>query len=431
MRALTILSVLLVGASQVHAQAEAIEWIQLAGGSSYDFGFAVAADNHGNSIIAGATRSSMSGENTGRYDLFVAKYDSAGKRLWLNQRGSDQREFAYGVATDADGHIYVTGYTGHRLDENTPMGMWDIFLMKFDPAGKWLWTRQEGSNRDDEGRAVTTDSSGNVYVAGVVRGNLHAVKRTGSADAFVCKYNSAGARLWTALWGSSEVDEAFGIACDSSENVFVTGWCGGSIEDHPYGGNGDAFLVKYDTHGKRQWLKQWGTENKETGYALACDRTGNVYASGYTTGELYGPRNGNRDIFLAKFDPSGKLLWGRQSGTAEHDQAWGLATDAEGNAYVTGETGASLHGSQHAGGSDLFLSKYDRDGARRWTQQSGTEGIDWARGVALGGNGVAFLTGASTGKLGGIANQGLDDAFLMKVATHRIPARARTAPASR
>ena len=418
MNKLVVFSVLVISASYAHAQV----WTRLAGVGSYDFGYAVAVDPFGNSIITGGTQGSMAGANAGRYDMFVGKYDPAGNLLWLNQRGTVEREFGFGVATDAAENIYVTGYTGSALDGNNHIGSWDIFLMKFGPTGNWLWTRQDGTGQDDEGRAIATDSSGNVYITGYVRGNFHGIPRVGTADVFISKYDSAGNRLWSALFGSPEVDESFGITCDASGNVFVTGWCSGSIEGNPYLGNGDNYLVKYNTSGQRQWLRVWGTINKDTGYSLACDAAENVYVSGYSTGSLYAPKAGNRDLFLAKYDASGNLIWGRQTGTSQHDQAWGVATDADGNAYVAGETGGPLNGNLCQGELDVFLSKYDPAGTRLWTSQMGTGDGDWADGVAVAGNGDVFVGGSTYGNLEGSTNQGLSDAFVMKfVPTTEVP----------
>lgn len=415
-----VLACLITIAIHVHARADAI-WTRIAGSNSYDFGYAVATDSSGNCIVAGGTQGSMSGGNAGRYDMFVGKYDASGNRLWLTQRGTSEREFAYGVATDTAGNIYVTGYTGSGLDGNSSIGMWDVFVMKFSPTGVWQWTKQDGTGQDDEGRAIATDSSGNIYVTGYVRGNFHGITRVGSSDVFISKYNSAGSRLWSVLFGSTDVDESFGITCDAAGNVFVTGWCSATIDGDPYLGNGDNFLVKYNTNGQKQWLRQWGTVNKDTGYALACDATGNVYVSGYTTGSLYASPLGNRDYFLAKYDTSGNLLWGRQTGTSGHEQGWGVAADAAGNAYIAGETGGPLDGNVYQGGLDIFVTKYDPLGTRIWTTQMGTAGDDWADGIVLDPNGVILLAGTTTGNLEGNSGLGLDDAFVMKLGAPVAP----------
>lgn len=397
-------------------QADVRLWTRLVATTAYDFGYAAAVDGAGNGIIAGATQGSLSGANAGRYDLFVAKYDPAGNRLRLRQRGTAERDFAFGVAVDSAGNIYATGYTGEGLDGNTHIGNWDVFLVKFDAAGNWQWTRQVGTSQDDEGRAVATDRFGNVYITGYVRGNFHGIPRVGASDIFISKYNAAGTRLWSALFGAPEIDESFGIACDNDGNVFVTGWTDGSIEGNPYLGNGDNVLAKYDSNGNRLWLRVWGTANKDTGYSVGCDANGNVYVSGYTRGPLYGSPQGERDVFLAKFDPNGNLLWGKLIGTAGHDQGWGTAVDPQGNVYVTGQTGGPLDGNTHAGLLDVFLSQYNPAGTRLWTVQYGTDGDDWADDIAVTTNGFVYLVGSTTGNLDGNTNRGVNDAFISRFA---------------
>jgi hypothetical protein len=287
--------------------------------------------------------------------------------------------------------------------------------MKCDASGNWQWTREDGASPDDEGRAVATDSAGNIYITGYIRGNFHGIPRVGTADVFISKYDSAGNRLWSALFGSTEVDESFGITCDASGNVFVTGWCSGSIDGTPYLGNGDNFLAKYSSSGQQLWLKQWGTGNKDTGYAVATDAAGNVYVSGYTTGPLYGVSPlGNRDYFLAKYDASGNFLWGKHDGTSGHDQGWGAATDAAGNVYVAGETGESLNGNSYQGMLDVFLTKYNPSGTRLWTAQYGTTADDLARGVAVDTNGTVYVAGYTGGNLDGLVNPGPSEPFLTK-----------------
>lgn len=409
-------------------QADVKVWTRLLGTGSYDFGYAAAVDAAGNGIIAGATQGSLSGGNAGRYDLFVAKYNPAGARVWLRQRGTAERDFAYGVATDPSGNIYVTGYTGAGLDGNSNIGQWDIFLTKFDASGTWQWTKQDGTSQDDEGRAVATDRFGNIYITGYVRGNFHGITRVGASDFFISKYNAAGTHLWSALFGAAEIDEAFGITCDNDGNVFVTGWTDGSIEGNPYLGNGDNVLAKYDSNGNRLWLRVWGTVNKDTGYSLACDASGNVYVSGYSTGPLYGSPLGDRDVFLAKYDPNGNLLWGKKIGTAGHDQGWGNAVDPAGNVYVSGQCSGPLDGNTYLGVDDIFLSKYSPAGVRLWTVQYGTADSDWADGMAVATNGTVYLVGSTLGNLDSIANQGLHDAFISKfVPATTLPPAAPTA----
>jgi hypothetical protein len=408
------------------AQTEVKAWSKMIGGSNYDYGQGIAVDPAGNVVFGGPTQSSLGGQSAGLFDVFAGKCDSSGNLLWLAQRGSTETEYGFddlngGVASDIYGNVYVVGRTKGSLDGYSNLGGYDMFLVKFGPNGNWLWTRQDGTSGDDTARAVATDSAGNVYIAGYVQGNFHGVTRVGASDVFISKYDQAGTRQWSVLFGSLGPDEAFGLTCDADRNVIVTGWCGDSIEGNPYLGNGDNFLAKYDTDGQRLWLKQWGTPNKDTGYSLATDASRNIYISGYTAGPLYGPQQGNRDIFLAKFDAGGIFQWGRQMGTSEHDQGWGVAADAVGNVYVTGETGGMLGTDPWAGDQDVFVAKYNTSGTQIWLKQLGTTNFDLGRAIAVDTNGGVFVTGWSFGDFDGSTNQGLADVILMKFAPSNAP----------
>jgi hypothetical protein len=406
---------LLAGTGIALAQSEVKVWTQIVGANDDDLGLAVATDPWHNVILAGTTRSILGPMVSGRYDLFAAKFDASGNRLWLVERGTNEREAAEGVATDSAGNIYLAGYTGGNLDGNTLSGTntWDIFLMKLDASGNWLWTQQDGQSSDDDAHAVAVDSQDNVYITGYARNGFHGLPRPGAADIFISKYDPAGNRLWSALFGSSDVDEGFGIACDASNNVYVTGYVQESVEGNPFAGTGDAVLAKYNSNGVRQWLRQWGTSHADTPHAVKVDASGNVYVAGYTTGDLYATKVGGRDLFIAKFDSAGTPLWGRQMGTSENDDAYGLTTDASGNAYVVGETGGSLLGNPYQGADDVFVIKVSPSGLNLWTTELGSAGNDWAAAVALDSSGI-YVGGWSTGDFEGYANLGLSDAFLMR-----------------
>jgi len=140
------------------------------------------------------------------------------------------------------------------------------------------------------------------------------------------------------------------------------------------------------------------------------DADGNAYITGYTSGDLGGTNAGSFDAFLSKYDGSGTPAWTRQLGTGVSDYGNGVAVDADGNAYITGYTGGDLGGPK-AGFDDAFLSKYDGSGTLAWTRQLGTVPWDGAFGADADGN--VYITGSTYGGLGG-PNAGEADAFLAK-----------------
>jgi hypothetical protein len=225
-------------------------------------------DSSGNIYVAGGTGGDLDGNNNAKdcnlwctTDLFVVKYYDNGTKHWTKQMGTLESEGAYGVANDSSGNFYLTGYTLGGLDGNTNSGSSDIFLVKYYDNGTKQWTKQLGTSSSESGNEVTVDSSGNVYVAGSTSGGLDGTN-AGNSDLFVVKYNSSGTKQWTKQLGTSSNDYAYGVATDSSGNVYVTGTTEGGLDGNSHAAadsdNGtsstgtDVFLVKYDSNGNKQ-----------------------------------------------------------------------------------------------------------------------------------------------------------------------------------
>ncbi|MEN6319722.1 MAG: SBBP repeat-containing protein [Syntrophaceae bacterium] len=245
---------------------------------------------------------------------------------------------------------------------------------------------------------------------------------TGYVD-WTCKYQGGSCsgtsyvsmkKKWTQL-GTTSDDVGRGVAVDASGNVFVTGVTLGSLDGNTNAGYSDIFLVKYDAAGGKQWTRQLGTTNYDYSQGVAVDTNGNVYVTGYTSGSLDGNTNaGGTDIFLVKYDAAGTKQWTRQLGSSSDERAQGVAVDTNGDLYVTGYTSGSLDGNTKAGGIDIFLVKYDAAGTKQWTRQLGSSSNDIAQGVAVDTSGNIYVTGSTNGSLDGNTNAGNYDMFLVK-----------------
>jgi len=389
------------------SSSEFAEWTRQLGTSSSDRAHGIATDINGNVYVTGTTYGALEGSNASPVDLFVVKYDSGGTDQWIRQLDISNYDQANGVATDSSGNVYVTGNTAH------PSGG-SIFVVKYDSAGVKKWTQQLGTTETDVANGIATDSSGNVYVTGTTHwyGALDNNTNAGKYDLFVIKYDSAGVKKWTQQLGTTETDEAFGIATDSSGNVYVTGFTEGALEGSN-AGNKDLFVVKYDSGGNKQWTQQLGTSEFDVARGVATDSNGNVYVTGATFGSLEGTPAGSQDIFVVKYDSAGDQKWIQQLGTSCDDVARGIATDSSGNVYVTGYTGGAPDGS-NAGNEDIFVVKYDSAGDQKWTEQLGTSDWDEASGIATDSSGNVYVTGFTYGALEG-SNAGEYDLFVMKL----------------
>ena len=383
----------------------------------------VAVDSSGNVYVAGWTTGGLDGNTlTGTEDFFVTKYDSSGNKVRTKQLGvSGKLTFANSVAVDSNGNVYVAGATTGGLDGNTLMGSTaDVFVTKYDSSGNKVRTKQLGvSGKDTNGNRVAVDSSGNVYVAGWTQGGLDGNTLTGTTDFFVTKYDSSGNKVRTKQLGvSGKYTFAFGVAVDSSGNVYVAGATSGGLDGNTLMGIQDFFVTKYDSSGNKVRTKQLGVSGKYTSApGVAVDANGNVYVAGSTTGGLDGNTlTGTEDFFVTKYDSSGNKIRTKQLGVSGKDTgATGVAVDSNGNVYVAGTTQGGLDGNTLTGTSDFFFTEYDPSGNKVRTQQLGVSGKDtFAFGVAVDSNVNVYVSGSTSGGLDGNTLMGIQDVFVTK-----------------
>jgi len=384
-----------------------VAWWTQFGTTAVEIGLSVDIDAVGNAYISGFTAGNLDGNNSGGNDAFLRKYSPSGDLLWARQIGTARNDRSFSVAIDAVGNAYICGDTEGSLGGPNG-GDTDTFVVKYDPSGSLLWSRQISTARSEESHSIAVDAVGNAYVSGFTLNDTEGMS-AGRTDAFLTKFDTFGNRLWSRLIGTSNDDGSNSVAADAAGNAYISGYL--DIRDTALP-SGDAFLAKYDPSGNRLWSRRLGTVEWEQSAGVAVDPAGNVYISGHTLGSLAGPNAGGADAFLAKYDTSGGFLWWRQLGTPSDDVSWSLAVDASGEAYISGQTSGSL-GAHNAGDRDAFLTKFDASGTVLWSRQIGSPTFDASRAIAVDRIGNAYIGGSSRGHLAG-PNAGSDDAFLIK-----------------
>jgi hypothetical protein len=359
---------------------------------------------------------------TGTYDFFVTKYNSSGAKLYTKQLGvASSTTVGTAVATDANGNVYIAGYTTGGLDGNTMMGSThDFFVTKYNSSGIKQFTRQLGAaGVRTVGIALAIDPSGHIYITGFTAGGLDGNVLTGTIDFFLTKYNSHGVKQFTRQLGATgQETRGYGVATDGSGNVFVAGYTEGSLDGNAIAGTDDFFVTKFDSSGVKQFTRQLGVAGALTyGTAVATDVTGNVFVVGYTTGGLDGNTlTGTYDFFVTKYNSSGMKQFTRQLGTAGAATFGNEVTiDAAGNIYVVGATGGPLDGKIQAGTDDFFYTKYNNSGIKQYTRQLGVTGRETdGNGVAIDADNNVYIAGATGGGLDGNTLMGSYDFFVTK-----------------
>jgi len=237
-------------------------WQRVLGTSAFDRGNAVAIDSSENVYAAGLTN----GQGLGVQSGLVAKYDSSGAIQWQRILSNSDVANFNGVSLDSAGNVYLVGST----QASPPTS---CLIVKYNSSGTLQWQRTLSSTSTDVFHAIAVDSSGDVYVVGTSGSS----SGPGSESAIIVKYNSSGTLQWQRFFGGLLNEQGLAISLDSSSNVYITG-------DTQSTGAGfrDLIIVKYNSSGTLQWQRILGGAFNDIGRSVILDSSNNIYVAGQT-----------------------------------------------------------------------------------------------------------------------------------------------------
>ncbi|RYE23335.1 MAG: T9SS type A sorting domain-containing protein [Sphingobacteriales bacterium] len=396
-----------------------INWATYYGGGNYDECMSTASDAGANIFMGGSTQSTNNIATTGAYqttlagttDGFVVKFSPDGSRDWATYYGGTANERFFGICTDAAGNVYASGES-------------------FSSSG------------------IATSGAHQDTLCGIV----------GRSDAVLIKFNTSGTLLWGTYYGGERFDQSFGITCDNSGNVYMTGTTQSptNISSGPsvyqpainsaVNSEVDGFIVKFNSSGVRQWGTYYGGELQDYVSAITTDATGNLYIVGHTNSQTgissssgvhqpsFGSTTGWDDGFLVKMNSSGARQWSTYYGGNWHDVLNSVGCDLSGNVYVCGTTEstnniATVSAYQTTnGGQEAMVAKFNSSGTIQWGTYYGG-GYEYGAGIAVRPDGIFYLAGgtySSTGIASGTTPyqsslNGMADYFLTEWSTSGTP----------
>jgi hypothetical protein len=407
------------------------------GGSWEDYGYAIAVTQAGQAVITGKTESVNFPSAypiytyQGSKDVFVTKFKSDGSGLVFSTfLGDVFEEEGRGVAIDSEGKICVTGTTYSEHFPTTPGayqeikgGSMDVFVTKFSADGSSLvFSTYLGGTLADYGRGIATDGNNNVYVTGNTKsenfpkpGALYPTYG-GGQDAFVSKFSSSGALLFSTYLGDTNSDDGAAITVSPEGQIYVTGNTNSAnfprhnalfntINVTP-----DAFLtvIRADLTGL-VFSTFLGGNGSDYGNGVALDSTGHVYVAGNTYSTVFPTHNalypanaGKADAFLTKFEPDGSaLVFSTFLGGEEADNCFGIGLDNSDEVCLTGATASShfpVKGSAPGynlhGPYDAFVTRFQANGQGLiYSGFLGGNGSDVGMGLAVDKGGQVYVTG--------------------------------------
>jgi hypothetical protein len=285
-------------------------WAKRDGGPYDDWAFSVNADASGNLFVTGIfssptisfgstilTNADPSGHTN---DIFIAKYNSNGNALWAKRAGGIDDDQCNSVSTDANGNAFITGcfrsltitFGATTLTNWANSNNYNLFIAKYDASGNEIWAKSAitAFNGESEGKSVSTDASGNIFLTGkffspTIIFDADTLITIGNVDAFIVKYDTNGNVIWAKSGGGISYDEGLSISVGSGGNVFVVGSYisdtiafDSTILTKPVGIYDPLFLLKYDTNGNLLCASALAAQGDF--YSVAADLFGNAYAVG-------------------------------------------------------------------------------------------------------------------------------------------------------
>lgn len=455
------------------------DWGTYFGGAGNTVGRGLSTDKNANAYVVGSTQSLSNIATAGAYqtiyggantDAFLVKFNSLGVIKWATYYGGTGGEDTYSCPIDTNGNVYMAGVTTSTVGIATPGSFQTTpgggFLAKFDSLGVRQWATYYIIGLV----SCALDANDNIYTVGSANsstailstaGSHQTVYGGGSGDAVLIKFNNNGFRQWATYYGGSGNENGFHCAIDINNNVYMCGFTTTSsstiiatsgAHQMNLGGMDDAFLVKFNSLGIRQWGTYYGgifSDCSSGRPSCALDSIGNVFLfsstqspNGISTIGSHQPnlaaQTGHSDSYLVKFNSSGIRQWGTYFGAiySNADLAgYSCATDHAGNIYITGrsQTGPTYDGIPTpgcyqfltGGGDEAYLVKLNSAGIRQWATYYGGAGDEGGlRCAVIKGTNNIYLTGLTSTTITGtsiaspgssqISNGGQTNAFLVK-----------------
>ncbi len=295
----------------------------------------------------------------------IVKYNKFGSHQWTREWYISGDDDGNAVTVDSSGNIYIAGEANNEM-----------CLVKYSSSGTHQWSRTISISNIDEAFAVAVDASNYIYIAG----ESYTSGTWPLRDFVLVKYSSSGSHQWTRTLDLSEEDTCTAITTDSSNNIYL-----GGTSRYGYGGDIYFTVAKYTSSGSLQWSRTWNTGSAMVKCGgIDLDTSNNIYlGGGVYVSSTY-------QTILTKFSSSGSYIWNRKWGGSGWEIAYDIAIDANNNIYLGGYTtsyGAGLY--------DFCFLVYTSNGALQTYETWGGTQYDYGRGIAVSADKNVYLAGHS------------------------------------
>lgn len=418
--------------NSIQAQCKGWFWISNFGGDSSDDVESICIDNsdHSSYIAGSFTNDSIlfltdTIINNGLRNAYILKYDSLGNVLWAESFGGDHKDHIQDLSLDSSGNIYCLGsYESDTMivgmDTLINNSVMNFFITKYSCDGHVLWSLNGGGSGMDFSQSIACDISNKLYAVGayesqkIILGSDTLINN-GSTDAFITNFDDTGEVVWAKSIGGIDIDFAETVVTDNFGYIYVSGvfqsdslYIGTQLLLNK--GAYDIFISKLDSNGNIIWARGFGGNSYDRLEDLAPDKFGNIYISGVFNSDTIEFDNftiihqGQNDIYYAKLDNSGNVLWAKNVGNTSFNINGNIALSSSNEVYISGcfrgqflmLDSILLMGSSY---QDGFIAELDTNGMTIWAKTIGYGcSYNYLEDFTIDEVGDIYLTGEFSGK---------------------------------
>lgn len=408
-----------------------IESIITFGGSKNESAQSIVATDDGGFVVAGFTQSNdgdVQGKTNENFDYWILKINAQNDIEWQKTIGGSSTDKANDIIKTSDGGFAILGYSESN-DGNTTLnaGSKDFWVVKLDVSGNIIWQKSLGYSGNDFGVSLTETKDKGLLIVGELdvtasggQGNSKTSSRHAGGDFWAIKLNVLGEKQWSKYYGGSFTDTPRGIVETDEGNFIIVGSSDSKDVDVSNNkGTYDFWIIKIDAVGKLIWEKNFGGKEIDEARGIVKSEDGNYLVVGDTRSSDGNITNqkGAADVWVIKINESGNLLWQKSYGGSSFDVARSISKTKNNQFIIAGSSRSSdIDVKINQGQNDVWMLKIDNNGQLLWQKSVGGTEIDFGYDAVELKNGNIVVVGESSSENTDIAeNKGFTDLLIVKI----------------
>lgn len=400
------------------------------GGSNNDIAEAITATNDGGYAIAGYTASNDGDFNiksTNDSDFLILKYNANDALEWKKNYGGSNDDRANDIIQTNDGGFAVIGIsTSSDGDVSSNQGNSDFWVVKLDLKGNITWQKSFGFSGRDKGISIIQTNDSGFLITGELdvtasggMGNSRSLKRHAGGDYWAIKLDTNGTKEWSKFFGGTFTETPKGVVQTNEGDFIIAGFSDSDDVDISNNINTyDFWVIKISSTGKLIWEKNFGGTEIDEAHSITKTNDNNFVVIGDTRSSdtNISSNNGGADLWVIKINTKGELLWEKAFGGSNFDVGRSVSLTNDGGFIIAGSSRSSNNGFKNKGQNDGWILKISSEGNQQWQKNIGGDQIDLLHDAVETQSGKIIAVGESSSNNGDLTNNsGFSDLLIIKI----------------